>query len=55
MFCYATELISHRFVKNDPRHSVNSLESLKDFIKHVALGMDGQRGYDSDSESDTDG
>ena len=34
---------------------MNSLESLKDFIKHVALGMDGQRGYDSDSESDTDG
>lgn len=25
---------------------------MKDFVKHVALGMDGQRGYD-DSDSDT--
>lgn len=52
---YATKLISYRFVEDDPPQSVNSLKSLKAFIKSVALGMDGQRGYDSDSESDTDG
>jgi hypothetical protein len=26
--------------------SVHNLKSMKDFIKHVALGVDGQRGYD---------
>lgn len=33
--------------------SAHSLKWMKDFVKHVALGMDGQRGYD-DSDSDTD-
>jgi hypothetical protein len=32
--------------------SVHSLKWMKDFVRHVALGMDGQRGYD-DSDSDT--
>jgi hypothetical protein len=29
--------------------------SLKDFTKHVVLGMDSQRGYDSDGDNYTDG
>jgi hypothetical protein len=33
--------------------SVHSLTWMKDFVKHLALGMDGQRGYD-DSDSGTD-
>jgi hypothetical protein len=33
--------------------SVHSLKLMKDFIKHVALGMDGQRDYD-DSGSNAD-
>lgn len=33
--------------------SVHSSKWMKDFAKHVALGMDGQRGYD-DLDSDTD-
>ena len=39
--------------KQDLIVSVHSLKWMKDFIKHVALGMDGQRGY-GDSDSDTD-
>ena len=35
--------------------SVHSLKWMKDFVKHVALGMDGQRGYDhSDNDTDED-
>jgi hypothetical protein len=33
--------------------SVHSLKWMKDFVRHVALSMDGQRGY-NDSNSDTD-
>lgn len=40
-------------MKENPDASVYSLKWLKDFIKHVTLGMDGQRGY-YDSDSDTD-
>jgi hypothetical protein len=47
----------HQFVEDHLKRnvvvSVNSLKWMKDFVKHVALGMDGQRGYD-DSDNDTD-
>jgi hypothetical protein len=33
--------------------SVHSLNWMRDLVRHVALGMDGQRGYD-DSDNDTD-
>lgn len=39
--------------KENREVSVHCLKSMKDYIKHLALGMDGQRGY-YDSDSDTD-
>lgn len=38
-----------------PKPSVQSLRALKDFIRDVALGMNGQKGYEeSDSSGDED-
>jgi len=47
----------HQFAKDKLKLDlvvlVHSLTWMKDFVKHVALSMDGQRGYD-DSDSNTD-
>ncbi|PQE10450.1 RTC4-like domain-containing isoform 2 protein [Rutstroemia sp. NJR-2017a BBW] len=46
-------LSSTNNLKLDLVVSVHSLTWMKDFVKHVALGMDGQSGYDN-RDSDTD-
>jgi hypothetical protein len=35
-------------------YSIKVLKDLKDFIRHLALGIDGVDRYDSDNDDDTD-
>jgi hypothetical protein len=41
-------------VRENPEASVDSLKSLKDFVRHVTLGIDGMKGNDDRDDTDED-
>src|SRR4051812_1704742 len=44
-----------RFARENPDASVDSLQSLKDFVRHVAYGIKGMEGIDGNDDTDDEG